>query len=106
MVLARTSDPPCFSVIAIPKRADDLPATSRPSYSRLSSRGSQRPESEGFAASAGTAEWVIETGQACPGSTWAKSMKVAALATFAPGLGYAQAEVCAPAATAARMIRS
>ena len=51
-----------------------------------------------------SAAWLIETGQACPGSTCAKRKNVAARTTLAPGPGSAQALVCAPAATAAAMI--
>ena len=88
VVLARTSDPPCFSVIAMPKRADRFGPASRwwpagggavgtppspGSYSRDSSRGIQCSRSPDAASSTtGTAACVIDTGQACPGSTCAK----------------------------------
>ena len=48
---------------------------------------------------------VIEIGQECPGSICANIMNAAARATFAPGFGSAHADVCAPCATAAEMIR-
>src|SRR6185503_1245923 len=96
VVFARTSEPPCFSVMAMPNSAEVLPAARVPSYSRLNSRGFHRCARAGEPASAGTTELVIEIGQAWPGSTWANNMNVAARATLAPGLGSAQAEVCAP----------
>ena len=86
VVPARTSDPPCFSVIAMPISA--LPfcsfGSSRGSYSREYMRGSQASAIHGVSLSEATAAWVIETGHAEPGSTCAKSMNIAARAACAP----------------------
>ncbi len=121
VVFARTSDPPCFSVIAMPTRAERFSTVgwrwpvaggltrappSPGSYSRESRRGihcSRRPDAA--SSSTGTAACVIDTGHACPGSTCAKRKNAAARSTFAPGPGCAHADVCAPAPTAAAMIR-
>ena len=120
VVFARTSEPPCFSVIAMPTSAEAFggrvapraagrvsrPSSRRGSYSRLSSRGIQSSRSPDAASSSvGTAACVIDTGHACPGSTCAKRKNAAARSTFAPGPGEAHADVCAPAATAALMMR-
>ena len=65
VVFARTSEPPCFSVIAMPISAPRLRAegTDRASYERLTTRGSHSRASSGWRRSAGTAEYVIEIGQ-------------------------------------------
>src|SRR4051812_2867527 len=63
VVLARTSEPPCFSVIAIPHVAPSLSGRSDPSYDRDTNRGTH---SESF--SAGTAANVIVIGQQNPAS--------------------------------------
>ena len=63
VVFARTSEPPCFSVIAMPQVAPSLPGRSEPSYSFESRRGTH---SESF--SAGTAANVIVIGQQNPAS--------------------------------------
>ena len=90
---ARTSDPPCRSVIAMPAIAPVFsPAsTRRGSYSLDVSRGSQAAASPAWARSAGTAAYVIDMGHACPGSTWLNSSKSAPRATWAPGFGSRQA---------------
>jgi hypothetical protein len=63
VVFERRSDPPCRSVIVIPHKAP------RP-YAVEVSRGSHSAERSGAdARSAGTAAWVIETGQPWPAST-------------------------------------
>ena len=58
MVLARTSLPPCFSVIAMPARAPSLPdaGSSRQSYTGDVSRGSHSLANSGSARNAGTIE--------------------------------------------------
>ena len=47
VVLARTSDPPCFSVMAMPNRAPGLSAVRSGLYCREYSRGSQSPANSG-----------------------------------------------------------
>ena len=63
-MLARTSEPPCFSVIAMPQSAPLLSAawTRRGSYEVDVRRGSHSAASSGVARSAGTPEYVIEIG--------------------------------------------
>ena len=58
VVFARTSEPPCFSVIAIPMRTPRLAdaGIERGSYVRLTARGSHSRASSGVRRSAGTAE--------------------------------------------------
>ena len=72
VALARRSEPPCFSVIAMPSVAAALPATGAGagSWARAVSRGRHSAESAASASSAGTAAWVIVMGQQTPGSTW------------------------------------
>ena len=70
---ARTSEPPCRSVIAIPQSA-----------SPLVRRGIHSSARSGCARRAGTAANVIETGQPTPASTSPSRMKSAARATCAP----------------------
>ena len=85
VVFARTSEPPCFSVIAIPHSALALPATSSGSYVVAVSRGSHSAASSGCARSAGTAANVIVIGQAKPPSGCAAVRYSAVRATWAPG---------------------
>ena len=61
VVFARTSEPPCFSVIAIPQKAPSIAVR----------RGSHSAASSGSARSAGTAAKVIVTGQPKPASACA-----------------------------------
>ena len=59
VVLARTSEPPCFSVIAIPQRAPALSGAGRrrsPSYAFEVSRGSHSAATSGCVRNAGTPE--------------------------------------------------
>src|SRR5699024_11180721 len=58
VVLARTSEPPCFSVIAIPNTAPGLSRVRRGSYSREKVRGTQKSAIRGLNRSEGTAAWV------------------------------------------------
>ena len=74
VVLARTSEPPCRSVIAIPQSTPRFSVAGRrpKSYSPEVRSGSHSAASSGAdARSAGTAAWVMEIGQPCPASTWA-----------------------------------
>jgi hypothetical protein len=65
VVLARTSEPPCFSVIAMPQRAPFFSGAGiiRRSYTFEVSRGTHCRASSGCAESAGTTAYVIEIGQ-------------------------------------------
>ena len=80
VVLARTSEPPCFSVIPIPASSPALVAAGRSpgSYAVAVSPGSYAAASSGSARSAGTTEYVIDTGQPCPDSTCDQTRKPAA----------------------------
>ena len=80
VVLARTSEPPCFSVIPIPASSPALVAAGRSpgSYAVAVSPGSYAAASAGSARSAGTTEYVIDTGQPCPDSTCDQTRKPAA----------------------------
>ena len=71
VVPARTSDPPCFSVIPMPASRPRLDVGSRSpgSYDRLVSSGSYTAASSGACRSTGTTAYVIDTGQPCPAST-------------------------------------
>lgn len=72
VVLARTSEPPCFSVIDMPAISPRfVPGSRNPkSYSVDASSGSYFSVSSEFARNAGTAAYVIEIGQVCPASDW------------------------------------
>jgi hypothetical protein len=105
VVLARTSEPPCFSVIDMPKIADVLSADSPGEYSRFSARGTHCAATSGCSSSDGITACVIDTGQACPGSICAYSMKAAARTTCEPGRGSDQQRVWAPCRTAEEMMR-
>ncbi len=72
VLLARTSEPPCFSVIAMPQSAPSfsLAGRIRGSYSSDVKRGSHSRAISGCARNAGTAEYVIEIGQPKPASAW------------------------------------
>ena len=105
--LARTSEPPCFSVIAIPNNTPDFVAGSRSSgsYTRDSSAASHSAASPGLMRSDGTTACVIDSGQPCPASICETSMNPAARSTFAPTPGSAHAEVWRPRETENSMIR-
>src|SRR5699024_2774270 len=107
VVLARTSEPPCFSVMAMPNSTPDLVAGSRScgSYSRDSSAGSHSAASPGLMRSDGTTACVMDSGQPCPASICETSMNPAARSTLAPGPGAAHADVCSPRETENSMIR-
>ena len=107
VVLVRTSEPPCFSVMAMPNSTPDLVAGSRSSgsYSVESSAGSHSAASPGLSRSDGTTACVIDSGHPCPASICETSMKPAARSTLAPGPGSAHAEVCSPRETECSMIR-
>ncbi len=70
VVPARTSEPPCFSVIDIPASRPGLASTARRARTRRSWRAGRartRAASSGSRRSAGTAAYVIEIGQRVPG---------------------------------------
>src|SRR5690606_24525732 len=71
VTFARTSDPPCFSVIPIPASSPDLSAGGvRPkSYVVAASPGTHSFACSSSTRSAGTAAYVIDSGQPLPGST-------------------------------------
>jgi len=66
VVLARTSEPPCFSVIPMPKVSPDFSpgAIVRGSYERLSSPGSQSRPTSGSRCRTGTTACDMDIGQA------------------------------------------
>ena len=99
---ARTSEPPCRSVIAIPHSAPALSAAGRSpgSYTVEVSSGAHSSRSAGSARSAGTAANVIESGQPTPASTSASVRNAAARATCAPGRGSRHGDACKPQLTA------
>ena len=68
--LARTSEPPCFSVMPMPASAPVFSATGRSpgSYDGAASRGVHSLAIASSTRSAGIAAYVIEIGQPCPGS--------------------------------------
>jgi hypothetical protein len=72
-VLARTSEPPCFSVIPIPSVMPDFSRHGRNAGSQRRDRmpGSSLQARSGAAASVATAARVIVTGHMWPFSTWA-----------------------------------
>ncbi len=84
---ARTSLPPCFSVIPIPNSAPALRCAGRRSRSYTSdvSRGSHSAASSGSVRRAGTAACVIDSGQPLPASTCVHTRKAAARRTCPPG---------------------
>jgi len=71
VLLARTSEPPCFSVIAMPKVAPLFSSTGmqRGSYDRAVTFGSHSAAISGCRRSAGTTAYVIVSGQHTPAST-------------------------------------
>ena len=107
VVLARTSEPPCFSVMAMPNSTPDLVAGSRSSgsYTVDSSAVSHSAASSGLIRNDGTTACVIDSGQPCPASICETSMNPAARSTFAPSPGSAHADVCSPLDTEYSMIR-
>ena len=72
VVLARTSEPPCFSVMPMPSHIDALSATgrSRGSYSWLNSLPCSYCHSAGSFCSSGMAAVVMVAGHSVPCSTW------------------------------------
>src|ERR1039458_6509745 len=87
VVLARTSEPPCFSVIAIPAIALGFSpgASRRGSYVLAVTLGSHSAASSGWARSAGTTANVIVIGHAKPASACIAVMYIAARAVWAKG---------------------
>ena len=83
VVLARTSDPPCFSVIAIPRSAPVFACTGaeRRSYVVERNLGSHSAASSGLARRAGMPAYVMDIGHPKPASAWVSVKKPAALAT-------------------------
>ncbi len=94
--LARTSEPPCFSVIAMPKIAPSLSRAGmkRASYSVDRMRGVHSSASAGSLASAGTAAKVIAIGQQTPFSPWFIRKASAALTACAPRCFSRQGSAC------------
>ena len=87
VVFARRSEPPCFSVIAMPTSADFFcdGAMTRESYEDDVTRGTHSAARPGADCSAGTQAVAIDSGQQCPASTIADNMNRAERATHAPG---------------------
>src|SRR5579871_763865 len=83
VVLALTSEPPCFSVIPMPSSTPDfsLGGTKRGSYVDDIMRGSHSAARSGSSRNEATAENVIDIGQVCPASFCAVSIISAARAT-------------------------
>jgi hypothetical protein len=98
VVLARTSLPPCFSVMPMPTSAPRFCDTGseRGSYSFDRIFGSQAAASAGTRRRAGTEAKVIVTGHWAPFSTWPNSRYCAARATWAPGRASTQGAEWAP----------
>ena len=86
VTFARTSDPPCFSVMPMPTSTPDFSSAGANfrSYTRERMRGSHSRASSGSAFSAATAENVIEIGHVCPASFCAVIIINAARAKCAP----------------------
>ena len=78
--LARTSEPPCFSVMPMPASAPVFSGAGRTpgSYDRAASSGVHSWAIASSARSAGTAAYVIEMGQPWPGSVCDHARKPAA----------------------------
>lgn len=72
VVLARTSVPPCFSVMPMPKVTDAFSPAGRKagSYRRAAIRGIHSRARFSLWSSAGTTAWVMVIGQWWPASTW------------------------------------
>src|SRR5258708_30370342 len=83
VVLARTSDPPCFSVIPMPSSTPDFSGAGakRGSYWEERILGSHSRTRSGSARSAAMQEKVMEIGHVCPASFCAVNMSKAARAT-------------------------
>ncbi len=105
VVLVRTSEPPCFSVIPMPASRPRFSVGTRSpgSYSRLVSRGSYTLARSGWARSAGTAAYVIDVGQPCPASVCPHTSPPAERATWAPARSSAQGAAARPSVTATRI---
>ena len=72
VLLVRTSEPPCFSVMAMPMVTPCFCSTGtlRGSYTREVILGSHTLDSSGCRRSEGTAAKVMVMGQPWPASTW------------------------------------
>ena len=98
VTLARTSEPPCFSVMPMPASAPAFSATGRipGSYVVAASAGVHSLASVSSTRNAGTAAYVIEIGQPWPGSVWDQAKKPAARRTWACGSSEVQGAACRP----------
>ena len=105
VVLARTSEPPCFSVIAIPQRAPGLSARRHAARGR-SERGEPRLPLRGELGLARAApappSRSSRSGSRRPASAWPEAMNSAARATWAPGRGSRHGSACRPCSTPSR----
>ena len=101
MVLARTSEPPCFSVIAMPAIAEPFSAAGarRGSYVVAVTSGSHSAASSGWARSAGTTAKVIVIGQQKPASACIAVMYSAARAVCADGSSLVHGSECSSCST-------
>src|SRR6266700_1591612 len=86
LVLARTSDPPCFSVMPMPNSTPDFSWAGKNRGSYLEERilGSHSRARSASVRNAAIQEKVMEMGHVCPASFCAVSMSRAARATCAP----------------------
>ncbi len=102
VTFARTSDPPCFSVIPMPASAPRFSASGRRpgSYVVDASSGVHSFAIASSTRSAGMAAYVIEIGQPCPGSVCDQAMKPAARRTCACGDSDSQGAAARPCPTA------
>ncbi len=101
VVLARTSEPPCFSVMAIPEIAQpfSLAGISRGSYVVAVTSGSHSAASSGCARSAGTTAKVMVMGHAKPASACMAVMYRAARAVCAEGSSLVHGSECSSFST-------
>ncbi len=101
VTLARTSEPPCFSVMPMPASAPALSATGRTpkSYVVDASFGVHSLASASSTRRAGTAAYVMEIGHPCPGSVCDQAMKPAARRTWACGSSEVQGVAPSPKPT-------
>ena len=96
--LARTSEPPCFSVIPIPASRPGSPSTGE--YDSDVRPGSWTAASAGSWRSAGTTAYVMETGQPCPASTCDQTRNPAARLVCGLGVAATQGAPASPCPTA------
>ena len=101
VVLARTSEPPCFSVIAIPQsapallgRRDEPP----PSYSSERKRGSHSAATSGCGAAPGPPSRSSRSGSRRPASAWRQHEHRRRGRRGRPGCGSRHGEACRPSA--------